>query len=367
VTDRRYEEGGSNSVYSFDGSIRLNKMFQLGWQAIATHSAESDDSVLTSDYNDYLFDGKHTAGFDKESFWGHAAAGSLEFEAKNAYADIFYYEKGKTYRADNGFQPTNNKRYASSMWLYIFRFNNGLVEYISPQLFFGKFWNLDGEPKEEWVDLNLSKKFRLAQMEIHSRYTFRSEKYAGIEFDNIWQWHTCLHSQPYYFLALGGSYNYGHMISYGNEVLGKETLITGWLDLRPLDRIYWESWINFITSKSLENKYDEDSDETIYVGDELFKGYIIRSRINIQLNRELSLRFVTQYNDFYETWDFDPLLTYRINPFTMFYIGSTYDYQKLHGLSEDKRMIASNGEPSIDCTRLCSRQFFMKLQYLFQL
>ncbi|MCK4573534.1 MAG: hypothetical protein KAU36_04140 [candidate division Zixibacteria bacterium] len=34
-----------------------------------------------------------------------------------------------------------------------------------------------------------------------------------------------------------------------------------------------------------------------------------------------------QYNDFSERLDIEPLLTYRVNPFTKFYIGMTSGYR----------------------------------------
>jgi hypothetical protein len=65
---------------------------------------------------------------------------------------------------------------------------------------------------------------------------------------------------------------------------------------------------------------------------------------------------VLQYNDRSESWDFDPLLTYRLNPLTVFYIGSTHDYRDLN-LEDDGR----------EGWTLTGRQYFMKMQYLFQL
>ncbi len=55
-------------------------------------------------------------------------------------------------------------------------------------------------------------------------------------------------------------------------------------------------------------------------------------------------------------WDIDPLVTYRINPFSVFYIGSTHDY---HDLKNDPAASSKWG--------MTERHFFMKLQYLFQI
>ena len=89
--------------------------------------------------------------------------------------------------------------------------------------------------------------------------------------------------------------------------------------------------------------------------EELYEQHITRTRFQLQANRELSVRLVVQYNDGWETWDVDPLLTYQLTPFSVFYLGSTYDYGNLNAGLDD---------PS--AWRLTNRQFFMKIQYLFQ-
>jgi hypothetical protein len=74
------------------------------------------------------------------------------------------------------------------------------------------------------------------------------------------------------------------------------------------------------------------------------------------MSRELSARLVVQYNDRYNSWDVDPLITYRINPFSIFYIGSTNDFRELNPIDDGRNGWA-----------LTSRQYFLKLQYLFRI
>ena len=69
------------------------------------------------------------------------------------------------------------------------------------------------------------------------------------------------------------------------------------------------------------------------------------------------MRLVLQYNDFARSWDADPLLTWRLNPFSIFYIGSTRNYAEF---DLDPQMLDEQW-------RLMDRTYFMKLQYLFQL
>ena len=78
--------------------------------------------------------------------------------------------------------------------------------------------------------------------------------------------------------------------------------------------------------------------------------------IALQVTRELSARIIVQYNGFYDTWEGDPLLQYQINPFSIFYVGSTRDYAKL-----------AVDPASQQDWRLTHRQYFLKLQYLFRI
>jgi hypothetical protein len=150
----------------------------------------------------------------------------------------------------------------------------------------------------------------------------------------------------------------GRGIAYFQQQKGDEFSFYSGFDFKPIDRLVIEPNFNFVLSR------DTDSD------DELFKQFVARTRVRLQLNRELSLRLVVQYNSvnygLYDNegnlntyksrkWDIDPLVTYRVSSFTVFYIGSTSDYRHLDRMAD--------GKPR---WRLTDRQFFMKIQYLFQ-
>ena len=68
------------------------------------------------------------------------------------------------------------------------------------------------------------------------------------------------------------------------------------------------------------------------------------------------MRLIVQYDDFEHDWQLDPLVSFRLNPLSVFYIGSTYDYRDFH----------DDLSPSPEW-RLNSRQFFFKIQYLIQM
>mgnify|MGYP000721209861 CR=1 FL=1 len=83
---------------------------------------------------------------------------------------------------------------------------------------------------------------------------------------------------------------------------------------------------------------------------------LLRSKLNLQVTRGLSLRLVLQYNGFRDQWEADPLLQYQWNPLSIFYVGSTRDY----------RLVTPAGQDH-DSWRLTDRQYFLKFQYLIRI
>jgi hypothetical protein len=221
-----------------------------------------------------------------------------------------------------------------------------LFEWINPSTSFGSRWTVAGAKKDEWIWLNLSTKLKIAQADLHSQYMRSGENFGGVQFDDIWNFHQCFHLKPGEMLACGGSIDYGHRIARRHPPrMGTEYFVSAWLDIKPGDRMLLENW--FYYSKS----------DDLYTAEELFEGFIYRTRLSYQFTRRLSLRWVVQYDDFAELWEVAPLLTYRLSPFSVFYIGATYGYDSFDD-PYDGSMEKVN--------RLRSRQFFLKLQYLFQ-
>jgi hypothetical protein len=180
----------------------------------------------------------------------------------------------------------------------------------------------------------------------HPRYERYTRRYLGVEYNDIWKIHWCLHSTCTDWLSAGGAVNYGHQIAYGPEIMGKETSLYGWFDLRPTDRLLIENSFSYTRSDSLKG------------GGEIYTQFIAYSRLNFQYNRELSLRLVIQHDDYRRVWDIDPLITYQINPFSALYAGSSHCYRECD----------IDGSPVNDRQwKLDSRQFFIKLKYLFRI
>ncbi len=347
ITDRRLDGDGSGSVFSADGEIRLSRNFRLQWQAAASHTEELSDTALTSDVNEEYIDGQsHTAAFDGESFWGSTLIANLEERHRHFSLDLTYMQLSPTFRYDNGYLSQNNRRELSLFAGYIFYFeDHPIFNYIQPYITPGIVWNFDGLRKDGWMRLECEMSM-IGQTSSHACLLYSSERLAGIKFDDIWRAHLCWNSKFSDMLEVNGSVNFGHLIARNEDppVMGNEQYHNLGLSFKPLSCVRIEPEIMYDRSVSRET------------GEKLFEGFITRTRLRYQFNRELSLRLVVQYDDFDRAWDIDPLLTYRISPFSLFYIGTTYDYESLEADPKGGRE-----------WKLGSRQFFLKLQYLFQI
>ncbi len=345
-TDRRYDVGGSGSVAGLDGSLRLGQNYRLEAQGLVTYTEEPNDTTLTAHFETGDFDGgRHTAAFDGETFWGYGILGSFDRSARHWNFDLTYIERSPAFRVDNGFEPRNDQRLGLFYTGYTFWFDDeSVVEWVEPNIDVGRQWNFQDVKKDEWVRVNLSTRLKWAQAEFHAQYLGSNELFGGIQFDGIYAWHFCMNSNPSNLFQYGMGLNYGHRIARRHLVMGEERSFFAWLDLKPLDRLLLETYFEYIKSDAVE------------AGEELFAGFVTRGKLSLQVTRELSLRLILQYDDFAKVWEGDPLITFQINPFSIFYVGSTRDYAHITG-----------EETGPERWRLIDRTYFLKLQYLFQL
>lgn len=348
ATDRRFDGGGSGTLAGLDGKLRLSANDAVELQFLGSDTREPDKPSLTPDWDQTVTfdDGRRTARLDAEDFRGRALYASYERNTRNFWLDTDYRERSPTFRADVGFEPSNNDRIGIANTGYNFRFPDAgsLVERISPSVQGGRKWNFAGTRKDEWVNADLQVALRKAQTGLHAQYLRSNELFHGIMFQDIWQVHICGNSQPGGWLELGANFNYGDRIARRDEVMGRQTSWGFWFDLKPTQRLLVASSFSAIRSEDRR------------AGRELFEDFIARTQLGYQASRELSARLIIQYRDRERLWEADPLVTYRINPLSTFYLGSTRDYRDL-----------SAAEDGVDGWRLTHRQYFMKLQYLLRI
>ncbi|MFQ5599119.1 MAG: carbohydrate binding family 9 domain-containing protein [Candidatus Krumholzibacteriia bacterium] len=337
--------GGSNSVFGSDAQIRFLRNYRIETQWLASYTQEPDDPSLTKG-DEGLFDGgSHTIEFDGENFWGRAGYFSVERHARTWRFDIDYWETSPTFRADNGFIFQSDNRRATLWNAWSFRPDTKWFDEIFPHISTGRVWNFSGMRKDEWIRTELFVQFK-AQTNAWFARLWSEEFFRGKTFCNVQRWSGGANSRYSDKVQVGFWTDWGKLIARGEDdpVLGDGWNFNVWGTLKPMTRLIIEPTFNY-------SKLDHPD------GNEIFSGYILRTRTNYQFTRKLFLRLVVQYNDFGRNYAVDPLLTYKINPFSVFFVGSTHDITEIADV--DKGI-----EPEYTQTE---RQFFMKLQYLFRL
>lgn len=344
ATDRRYDGGGSGSILALDGDFKFHKSYRFSGQFISSYTTEPDKPKLGPSWLKYydFNSGRNTCILDGESYKGTAFITTFSRNARHWNFYIDYNQLSPTYRTQTGYDPVNDHRTFDFSTSYQFLPKGGPFTSYGPGLYCLRRWDfLTGKMRQELVSLDLSGSTKIAQTGLDLSYFGKAQEYAGVDFSGIWGIALSESSRPSNNIGFGFDIGYARDIELDSAVLANQLSADANLYFKPIDRLTIEPAINFLQMTSPRMTY--------------FSGYITRTRIKFQATKELSTRFIIQYNRFDHVWDVDPLLTYRLSPFSVFYFGSNYSYDYL------------SPRPQRDpLWQLSSRQYFMKLQYLFQ-
>ncbi|MEZ4388540.1 MAG: DUF5916 domain-containing protein [Candidatus Krumholzibacteriia bacterium] len=345
ATDRRYRGGGSGSLVGLDSRLRLNRNYTVELQYLRSITDEPDSPALSAGFADHRFDGgHHTEALDGESYGGYGLYASLERDGRNWSVDLDFWDRSPTFRAENGFETANDQRQGAANASYLFRCEESTwLEWVQPSVYAFRAWNHDGRKKEDAAQVIVEARLRRAQIGLHAYGQVASEVFQGTEYPDLWMLHNCFRTTPGERISFGGNVNHGDRVFYSGRTTGRQTDYGLWLDLRPWDRLLVETTYSHSHSRSLDG------------GETFFDGYVTRTRLSLQLTRELSARLILQYNDFNEVWEADPLVSYQLDPFSIFYAGSTRDYDLFSPNATDEAT-----------WQLARRQYFVKFQYLFR-
>lgn len=361
LTNRRIDGGGSGTVFGADGRLWFLKNYNLTFQVLGSRTAEINDTSLASGVNGETFDReKYTAALDGEKYNGHAAYVALNRSGRHWDANTEYIAFSPTFRTDNGFTTHNDYRTVYG-WTGVSFIpdREWLTEYqISSE--YGRSWNFN-EPfknvNDEWVRGGLYLMTK-GQTSVNFGYVNSRELFRGIIFEGISVADIDIDTRFSGTITGGVGYSFGRTIwrTFSHTpVLGNKRDLEFYLNLKPTQRLYVESILEF-SRLDYPDSYVRDHPEQ---DKKIYSGYILITRVNYQFTRRLFLRVFAQYDNFGDVLDVEPLLTYRLNPFTIFYIGarSNYDYLRAEDYSG-----LDNSQ-----WKLSSRQIFAKFQYLFQI
>lgn len=343
ATDKRIGEA-HNSVINFDGLLKFLENYYFRWQLIGSSTKEIKDTNLYS--SSKRFGNNHTESFDGEYFNGFGAYVDVQRNARNWSFDINYADFSPGFRADNGFITSNDFRILGFWTGYeVYTDSSKILNNFTPQVSGDVRYDYSGKFKEVYVNSQIQLNFR-HQISIFSYFLLMNdEDYGGVFHRNVRRGYININATPNAFLSFGTNLEIGRYIARFEDPpfvgFGYNTTVS--LTLKPTDRL------------SLENSYTYAELTDKFKGNKLYAGYIFRNKTIYQFSRNLFLRLITQFDSFSGALEIDPLISYKLSPFTIFYAGSTHELTDFTNSQNRSIFVQSN------------RQFFAKLQYLWRL
>ncbi|KAB2880614.1 carbohydrate binding family 9 domain-containing protein [bacterium] len=356
-TNRRIS-GGSNTVGALDTKIRLNSKYTLSALAGLSRTDEPTDSVLSEDdISDVTFEtqGKsYNSDFDGENFNGWFTRVTLDRTARYWGFFAWYNDLSPGFRSENGFVRSNNIREFGAVNRYTFYVNEShpLLVRIEPRVQFNRKYNYDGQLKDWWINPQLFIQFKKQTYVWMSVAALNNENYRGRQFNNIHRVNFESGSQALKIINGGFWTETGNYINRGGEENDPRN------PLAKAKGFGFQTWLTFKPTSRLSDEfnYRQFNLWTHYGGDLILSQKIYRNAISYQFTKQLFLRLIGELVRIAEFdsdeqkivrskyFSINPLLSYKINPFTVFFLGANMGgenkpYENYDGLTTTNQSV----------------------------
>jgi hypothetical protein len=354
-TDREFPSAGEyNRVGGVDARLKFNPNWTSLFQAVTSSTQ--------------LPDGTHAAG--------PAYRAETTFSGASLNYDTTYSDFSPGFVSESGFVNRVDVRDLRNNVDYKFHPAHGPLVAWGPSLFTQQVWDHDGTRLDTFYSplfaVNLkAQTYATIYPYAESRERLRPSDFAALTQNQDYSEHfSALSFGTSYFsqLTFQGYYQLGDAINFVplNQVpvLARSDSASILLSVRP------------ILNLKIDNTYLFDRIRDRATGAAVFNNHIVRSKWNWQVNRQLSLRVILQYNATLanrsltflqpsKQFNGDFLITYLVHPGTAIYVGYNSDLQNLdRGLNLDPITggVATTRNSYIND----SRQLFVKVSYLFR-
>jgi len=237
ITSRDYGVGGTGMIYSADASFRLTST--LSWIGQLVESTTVEPEGIEINPGETFADGKHTVDLDGEKYNGTAFITELRRNAEHWNFVLDYNQVSPTYRTQTGYDPWNDQRNGFVWTTYNFNFDEGLIERITPGVFFNGRWNYDGERKWYHANPSLNVRLRWAQTNLGVHYSAGSENWGGVEFADLWSWGVDIHSRPSDRIGYFARINVSEDPALFTLTRGDQKQVSLALDIKPVDNLMY--------------------------------------------------------------------------------------------------------------------------------
>ncbi len=335
----RNASSGYNYVGGIDWNYKFWDNYYLRGELFYANTKELNDASLLNDSRVFGNTG-HTAAFDGETFGGGSYRLDFIRRARDYSYSLQYRDEAPTFQAHVGRVNSNDTRTINMEHNYTIYPNNAFMNQGSVFVNTGLHFNHAGARKERWLITGGRAELKW-QTNVSFVYLAQNEElFHGFRFDNInrsiWE----VESRPLSSLSFSLEMELGRFIRRSDTPsLGQGHNISVEATLKPTSQFQFNL------------SYERARLSDLNTGELFYDGYLARAVGMYQFTPEIFLRLISQYDSFEKSIDVYPLLSYKLNPFTIFYAGSTsslMDYGDTPGIKQT------------------ARQYFVKLQYLWR-
>ena len=354
----RYDMGNENFVgtmflnrnfteaHNYLGGLDWNLKFWKNWyfqgELFLSHTKEINNTGLFSNTREFGSTG-YDAAFNGEKYYGTGMHLALMKAGRKYNLTLVQNNFSPTYQTYNGMFPEVNSRTSFMNHRYTFHINKKYIQRIRLGLPASLGYNYDGVFKEFNIQPSIYVSMIGQTTLFYSYMPVNQERFRDVLFKGVNRSQFIFETTPVKGVNVSFSGSAGKYIRRSsNPELGKGYNLETGLSLEPT------SWLKTSFSWSTARL------ESVETGDEFYNGHIFRNVTTVQFTRKLFIRGIGEYNTFDESFNIYPLVSYKFNAFTMFCAGMTRDYLEYN--LDDTNMYRTTGH-----------QYFVKLQYLFNL
>ncbi|MBN1481329.1 hypothetical protein EH223_03050 [candidate division KSB1 bacterium] len=363
ASDRRGQPDGSNTVGSIDATIRLSEKLMLTGIAAFTHTQEPVDSLLSQQIGNRTFnlDSKtYTGAFDGESFNGSLLRAKLARASRHWTAAFAYQDFSPGFRAENGFVMTTGYHSYEATSGYAFRWeNHKLFTTIEPRVTAWRRYNYAGLVKDTGASPTMRIDFHNQITWLIGGFLFNQENLRGKQFGHA--------RQLWNFVNINAtkSFSTQFYIRVGKEInrMGSEGNPYNPFDIVPSVRFNCAITVKPTARINNELQFTSFNLWRSFFDQPIMNQKIFRNILSYQLSRNLGLRYIVEYNIAnvvnsangtmlnFRNLSCEPLVSYKLNAFSVFYIGGFLGAKNNHYLDWHD-------------VRFNDQSIYMKMQYL---
>jgi len=342
--------GSFNRVYALDMRVKLRPTWYLAAQAI----------------------GSNTLQLDGQRFAGPAYVAKLIHDDRHVSYHATYTDRSPGFRAELGFIPRVDIRQTQHTLSYRWRPEAKRILSYGPKIDALIDWNHAGQ-LQDW-ELAPEFTLELTRMTmLGAKHSQSYELYQNVEFRKQYT-QGYFSSQWTKWFAVNSSFSQGTGVNYYpasgvQPFLAADSEGVLGLSLRPTAQVRWDQTYLYSRLATMRGGVSESITGLPVV----FTNHILRSKVNYQFTRELSLRLILDYNaalpnaslvslERSKRFGGDLLFTYLLHPGTAVYVGYSDTYENLLFNPAAPPYLFRRDGPGMSV----SRQFFVKVSYMFR-